>query len=104
MFMNGNNFSPYHYDPWTFMMMSSMMNQKKEEDTLKDEDIVRLFKKYQDLKKEFEPPKKDDKKDEHKWEVGDYFVTIIAIFGIMIPVSAYLILAEIIKLAEVLHK
>lgn len=94
-----------HYDPFPWFMMMNNNWRKPEEDKLKDEDIIKLFRKYQELKKEFEPPKKDDKpsKPEGQWSTNDYFTFIVCFVSISVLGGGYMILRELVEFAKVIH-
>jgi hypothetical protein len=98
-YMNGYQ-HPFSYDPFLMFMM---MNQQKREEDLKDEDVIR---RYEALKKAFEPPKKEEKKEDKKdkWETADYFLAIILMFSILIPVTAYIFISQIIQLVNAIHR
>lgn len=99
-----------HYDPIPFyMMMGNFFKDKKSSD-IEEEDVIRHFKRYkdlyQDMKKEFEPPKSDGgpKKKEDAWTTNDYFTFIVCFVSVVGLGGAWLIIHELTKLAEIIHR
>lgn len=109
--MYGYNGYHNNYDPFPFMMMmSNFFNKDKRNEELKEEDVIRHFKKYkdlyQDMKKEFEPPKKDDPKPakkEGEWTTNDYFLFITCFVTVSVLGGGYMILRELVEFAKVIH-
>ena len=98
--------SGYHnpYDPFPFFYMMNRFNR----DDRNDEDELKMFRKYKDLfqemKKEFEPPKDGGKKNEEKWTTNDYFTFIVCFVSVVGLGGAWMIIHELVKLAEVIHR
>lgn len=106
MYMNGFYPNYNNYDPFPWIMMMNQNWRKPEEEKLKEEDIIKLFRKYQELKKEFEPPKKEgggEKKKEDAWTTNDYFTFIVCFLSTSVLVGGWFILRELVEFARVIH-
>lgn len=103
-----NGYPQYnHYDPFPFFWM---MNNMPRKDEINEIDELKMFKKYKDLfqemKREFEPPKKDEPKKEKKegeWTQNDYFTFIVCFVSSSVLIGGYFILHELVEFARIIH-